>query len=357
VSYFDPHPPQGYPIYSVEAHVAGDDLGARSEWVRAVPLPSLGSGLTLQPPCSATLPAATSAALTPAGKWVFALQDFFNVMLDLPSPTGWDPLVLSTAVSLAEPGVLVDAQGRPHGVFTWPAVQGSRQMVIEHVWHDGSTWRFEEIARRPLRVSSPRGPGIAFALDDTGAPRLCWYNAGADAPSHEFAARNLDGTWSTETLDGAPDNPLAIAHSRLAVDASGVPWFLLSDGKTLALARRQGAGAWTWETVPSGSITLDNGSFQDLACTDAGTSVFFARRSATSGLVDLCEIRKTSSTWGSITCLDTARQIYFPANSPLARTQDGTRLALTISLDSGNHLYLCDQGAWTSHLLGPWDYG
>ena len=248
-SYRDEPLPVGLYTYRVSAG------GTPSE---AAPLLLPPAGLTAT---SLALPRGPYAAPDHLGRWwVASTSDPYaaawpTLTLTPPAGTGLAPWTLDLPVGslLAEPGLLLDADGHPHVVFLRALPNGTTSFPSDlvHAWHDGTAWRQEVLAQRTV-ASSSASVGAHFILGPDGWPWVAWRNAGFDlAP--EWAER-VAGTWvvapvTTALLGPGRDFPLW-----LALGADGTCFRSLAQGGQAVLQSRAPGGSWTEEAVPAGDF-------------------------------------------------------------------------------------------------------
>ena len=211
-----------------------------------------------------TLPRGPYAARDSLGRWWMASTSdptaaaWPTLTLSPPAATGLAPWVLDLPVGslLAEPGLLLDPADHPHAVILKALPNGTSSFPSDlvHLWHDGSAWRQETLARRTV-ASSSASVGAEFALGPDGLPRVVWRNAGYDlAPEW---AEMVGGLWAvapvtTVLLGPGKDLPL-----RIAFGADGTAFRSLALGGVAVLQTRAPGGAWSEEVIPTGPFDGD----------------------------------------------------------------------------------------------------
>lgn len=347
----------GFYTYRVEARKASTSATS-SLPVQVATLPAPGS-LSLLAPAIKAMPPSLMGALDSNGAWTFAQNiNYSTYQIATPSGTAWVSNPLTNASALVEPMLQLDSQDRPHTVYLRKVMQGSEEVAITHAWFDGATWRTEEVARRILSGSSPSG-GITFTLDGADGLHLAWHKGSYSASGLEYAYKDLDGTWKTESLDVVTPAPTSLGSFRLTTDASGVPYFLLGTWQEIFLLQRQGPNQWQWEKVPTGTASTSSYDAMDLLISYRGDlHVFFTRTHQpfdSANYSDLCDIRKAGGAWTPIQVVTTTGLTSSTAATYFARSLKSDRIAIRFQGSSGQQLLTLDQDTWSTLLLGPSD--
>ncbi|HWE25549.1 MAG TPA: hypothetical protein VG496_16555 [Myxococcales bacterium] len=229
---------------------------------------------------------------------------------------------------------LIDAAGHPHtAYYDWDGNPGVVAPVI-HLWHDGSRWQREEIARRTFVTALGDGPNeIAFDIGLDGTLFAAW----AGAAGIELARSIGGAAWQVEVVTAATTN---VSYGELLVsgDESGIPHVIyLAFQSTHFFPDVTG---WQSEPVPL-SVFVTSTSFDAAAFATSGRIDLVARMYADNS-IDL--VQRSAAGWAAPMVLS------YGSYMTAARSTDGK--AVAISADDGTLRILRD-GAITRSNLFP----
>jgi hypothetical protein len=240
--------------YTVAAIFETTGLGVSAPAPAIVPPAGFGVSTIVLP---AGVEAQYTARGADGGWWRASLGDWTGggrpLLVWSPSPAGgWTERRLDEPVGslFADPGILLDAAGRPHVVYAraTSSTTSSPPSDIVHEWHDGTSWQREVVAQRTL-ASSSAGAALSFALAPDGTPVIAWvlWSTLGDLE----AAHRVDGAWVIEPLVTNP-YPTWGQLLDLRVSPDGTA-FLAFSSPSLTLWTHPAGGAWSAEPVPTGS--------------------------------------------------------------------------------------------------------
>jgi len=346
-SYDDPGLPPGAYTYVVEAQVAGFSGGTRSAYARVATLPATLSDLRLQPAIVNLPSQATAAAPGLDGAWWLAGTASYTFYVQRPVGGAWTTQEFPNLTSVYRPQLCMDAQGRPHFVYTRPVTAGGSTYVLLHAWHDGTDWQTEEIAR-PV----PSGYDQRFYLDAQGQPVVLWRGFTGGISPWGVAFKDGSGTWKVEDPTASLSDGSFNQAYNLAPDASGLPLLLLGKGGNLYLVRRGGDGLWTAEALPAGRSPTADADLPAIASTpDGDVHVVYSCANVGAGMQDeVVYLRRSAGTWSQPAALSSPRE--FHGYGPFVTSPAGDRLAFMAMSDEFMTLFVLDQGSLKTIALG-----
>ena len=247
-------------------------------------------------------------------------------------PGGGAPLVIDAKPHL---NLIVDAAGHPHTACS--TANGNyldtTLAPILHVWHDGTRWQTEEIARRAFVTSIPQSSGllgIAFDLGLDGTLFAAW--TGKDGI--EVASKAAGGAWTVQSVPGMVEFPLGQQELTISGDEQGVPHVILLGFSSSHFY--PAGGAWQKESLPlAGVVEYDSYGARAFAGPQGNLLVF----AKTYGTREIKAARRNAGGWSAPVVLTIAYSM------SAARSADGTAIALA---SSDGSLWLERNGASTT---------
>lgn len=343
-SYRDASPINPYNGYRVEARQTGRLSGKSIILGTALlPEPQGGTSFTTSVP---TLPVADNGQRDAQGRWSFAgntTQD--GHCLWIPSGNGWAKNPVQSIASM--PQVRLDSGGHPHSVMKQRPDSAATEDSLVHVWHDGTAWRREEIARVP-RLNTGTDRSFAHILDGQDRLLVVWMD-GLDIdlfPLH-CARRNPDGQWVRLPDANLPSSSFYdLSQLLLTVAGDGAP-IVLRDQDLLAYSAANG---WSTSVAAPGLPTFDQDANSLRAEADGSiTLIYFSNQV-------LWTLSYASGAWAPPQAvLSTAglpTQSYNAARVVSAFSPSGNRLVVGLACQQGTYLCIREGGAWKTIRLG-----
>ncbi len=341
-SYADPVRALGYYRYWIVAkHGNSESASLPANYVT----PNPADALTLSQVARA-YPAAGDASLAPLGTWGLVSTSPYGM---ISNSDDWSPYFPGDRRWSPKRTVRMDAQGHPHLLYAVTDPGNSAYSLIRHAWHDGATWKTEDLGQ--IQASYYSDFIFEFVLDASGTPRLLVDAAGGGgSPGNMVYFHKVNGAWVREPVAGFLGLVSWIQRCQVSLDASGNPRILAVASGGVYECTRDPQGAWTLSLVapaanPSGFLWSN--------WTDADNGLLLytvAANSAPYGQV-LMEVRKTAGIWQASTSVlqvDT----YFP-EIDVARSQDASRIAVACQDSYGLKLLHRDALGWHQTLVGP----
>lgn len=154
---------------------------------------------------------------------------------------------LPAGTSLSRPGVVLDLAGQPHAVYAVPITATPTSTAIVHTWHDGQSWRTEEIARRDV-ISRVR-----FDVGIDGTLHASW-----DSPASLETAKLVNGGWTIDDVGAAlgADFQPGWANHFLAGDETGAAHIVAFAAADRALHVFRDPTGWHAESIAADPSVL-----------------------------------------------------------------------------------------------------
>jgi len=338
-SFVDTQVPTGAYTYQVRVR-----RGENASWpyadrsVNAVTLPYTRSSLSLIP-SFIRLPGSDSAVLRPDGDWLLGnASSYLRVIL--PSGETWSIQALGEGGQVCNPGILSDAGGHPHLVVFRVLDPATSLAVLLHAWHDGTTWRSEEMVRTN-RAFDGMNSGMA-RLDPGGNPVVAWSEGYPPVP--RIAFKGPDGAWKAETPGILPQAEYGVGNADLALPPDGSMALLATAADGQYLITRSPGGTWSLEAVPLDAIPGVSGFWQGLTATPDGDLHLL---DWTSGVAWK---RRTSGGWTPAVKVDSLPGSFTVVGHTVSKA--GNRIALWGKTAGMSVLHVLDGGSWSSLILG-----
>jgi hypothetical protein len=234
----------------------------------------------------------------------------------------------------ATPGILLDANDRPHLVYARAIPNGTTSFPsdVVHEWHDGAAWRRETIAQARTFAPSNEGPQLAFALASDGTPVVAWR---LWEPYGQLEAARRDGSgWSVEALTSdLYDTTYGLMDVR--PDPGGTIHLGAWSGPRLLVWSRPEDGSWSPEIAFTTARTIDKGMILPRA--DGVTLAYEYFEPLATYPMKLAGLTEADGSWGSPVELGAHGST---VGLPWAGASGGTRVAFVVPQDQPNGLLL-----------------
>lgn len=305
-------------------------------------------------------PDSSDMALLPQGTWVELCSSPFGI---LSNGDPWPAIFPNDSLAQYPAALRVDALGWPHAFYEAADPVDPQQAKLTHLWYDGTHWQTDGVSTARPVVAPSKDRGITPALDPTGGIHVLLDLPTPDFPHGGYTrslsyARKKEGPWSVESL--ATIGPLVELEGpcELRLDRTGQPHVLAGNSAFFCEYTRVAPGAnWTSELVWKDATIGGNWCFQSGNWWDPSTAcVVFDRMTPGDpvGEYSLLAIMKKFGVWGAPTVIGHHYNDGYGTRASLARSPDGSRLAVAHATSSGLKLYVHDGKFWGETLVaGP----
>ncbi len=252
------------------------------------------------------------------------------------------------------PYIKLDASGVAHAVYLKLSAAAYQ---ITHGWSEGTQWREELIAERPLYSDSATA---AFHFDVTsGAPVVAWIlSTSTQLKDCKLeAAVKVGGTWTVMPLDSVIPNLEPFVSYQVFADQAGTLHLLVRERGGLVHLQPTAQG-WTRELLPLPEAQrgiydpfLGVGRDADhlAVCFDLPSNEFVSPQAA-------CIRKNGPAGWGPVEYLGTLPFFGSTFGMTAALSPDGSRLALLYT-GRNTHLFRSDNGGrWTETIINPFQF-
>lgn len=297
---------------------------------------------------------AVDAAALPGGGWVFLSTSPGLAVESNGDP--WPVLQVPDPLAGTVPFLAADASGRPHLVYAAAPVGGGDPSLV-HRWFEGGAWSTETLYQGPILANYGLG-AFAVALDASGAPHALLGRQLSPGQYGLLYVHEVDGIWTREPLPTPSRSVGAVNPRSFGFDSGGALHLIHYNTTTSNSAyewMRDAGGVWHASPIPP--LAPSTVSFLPRAATwiDPQNAVILVVGSASGvGKEDVGVVEKIGGEWKPIRLLATDdRGFTFGPAYAMARSADGSRVALIHTGEPGVRAYVRDQGTWSSTLLGP----
>jgi hypothetical protein len=325
---------------------------AMTDWVPMSPF-RLAGPPALDASAITTLPYASWPVRDSAGR-------FHGIDVEYPSvgpstvyratEAGWEPHVLSSALAVFSPGVLLDSGDHPHVLYERAADSYATIPEVVHEWWDGNAWSAESLG---TLVRAREG---TWALGAGGAVHLVY---GPDAVPYPTVHRVREQGATVETVfDPSPIGTFAELGFALVTGADGTAvvarygyLFGPNAAGAILVHTRTPDGDWSFEPAPIGTVYVSRIA---MAAGSAGdVALVYAATEPGGGPEIVRSIVRAGGVWSAPEDVLTRPWAGGGDRLALAGTADLSKLVLYATASGRTQLHVWGGSGWQGGEIGP----